>query len=154
MDQEANPRNIHQKALKLSSMENQSASEKLKELIAEKEAQHLEEEIILKEHFHLIYDSLKPINLIKNTLSEAITSPDIRHNLLNAAIGFSTGYIAKKIFVNRPNGIIKNIEGNMLQLLIAAKVTDNADEIRSVIKTIFYKITHWNSPQHENSIPE
>jgi hypothetical protein len=23
-----------------------------------------------------------------------------------------------------------------------------------VIKTIFYKITHWNSPQQENSLPE
>jgi hypothetical protein len=23
-----------------------------------------------------------------------------------------------------------------------------------VIKTIFYKITHWNSPKQENSVPE
>jgi hypothetical protein len=36
----------------------------------------------------------------------------------------------------------------------ASNTTDNADEIRSVIKTIFYKITHWNSPKQENSVPE
>jgi hypothetical protein len=131
-------------------MKNQSASERLKLLIIEKEAQHIEEDKMLKEHFHAVYDSLKPINLIKNTLSEAITSPDIRNNLFNAAIGFGTGYIAKKLIIKRPDGLIENIEGNMLQLLVAAKVTDNADEIRSVIKTIFYKLTNWRRVHAEN----
>lgn len=150
MDQETHQRDIHQKAIKLSSMKTQSASEKLNWLIAEKEAQHIEEERVLKEHFHLIYDSLKPINLIKNTLSEAITSPDIRNNLLNAAIGLGTGYLAKKLLIKKPDGLIQNIEGSMLQLLVAAKVTDNADEIRSVIKTIFHKVTNWNKAPQEN----
>jgi hypothetical protein len=131
-------------------MKTQSASEKLNWLIAEKEAQHLEEERELKEHFHLIYESLKPINLIKNTLSEAITSPDIRNNLFNAAIGLGTGYIAKKLLIKKPDGLIENIEGNMLQLLVAAKVTDNADEIRDVIKTIFHKVTNWRRRHVEN----
>lgn len=150
MDQEAFKGDIHQKAIKLSSMKTQSASEKLNWLIAEKEAQHLEEERELKEHFHLIYESLKPINLIKNTLSEAITSPDIRNNLFNAAIGLGTGYIAKKLLIKKPDGLIENIEGNMLQLLVAAKVTDNADEIRDVIKTIFHKVTNWRSRHIES----
>jgi len=124
-------------------------AEKLRLLILEKEAQHLEEERMLKEHFNTIYESLKPINLIKNTISEAITSPDIRHNLLNAALGFGSGFVARKLFIKNPNGIIKSIEGSVLQLLVAAKVTNNADEIRSVIKTIFHKISNWKKDKQK-----
>jgi hypothetical protein len=135
-------------------MKNLKPSETLRLQIVHKEAKLLEEELMLKEHFNVIYDSLKPINLIKNTLSEAITSPDIRHNLFNAAIGFGTGYIAKKLFINRPDGFIKTIEGNIVQLLVASKVADNADTIRSVMQTLFLKLTNWNKDKHEITNPE
>jgi len=124
-------------------MKEMKPAEKLKTLILEKERQHLEEELELKESFNTMYETLKPINLIKNTLSEAFTSPDIRHNLFNAVIGMSTGFVAKKLLIRNPNGMIKSIEGSVLQLLVAAKVTNNADEIRSVIKTIFHKLISW-----------
>jgi hypothetical protein len=125
-----------------------SPSEKLTLLILEKEAQQCYEQGELKAELKAIYENLKPINLIKNSISEAIRSPEIKDNLLNAAIGLATGFIAKKLINFRSNGLFKAIEANILQFIVAAKVTDNASDIRSFISSIFQNAsTKQTSPE-------
>ena len=48
-------------------MEKINAAILLKQLILVKEAEHIVEGKLLKDHFHLTYESLKPINIIKDT---------------------------------------------------------------------------------------
>jgi len=78
-----------------------------------------EEELAsLGEQFKLTYESLKPLNLIKSTLFEATSSPDIRNNVVNNLVGLVTGYASKKLLFGSTNNPIKKIAGTVLQFVI------------------------------------
>ncbi len=51
---------------------------------------------LLKNQFHTSYESLKPINIIKNTLEEFSSSTEIKSDMINNAISIGSGLLAKK----------------------------------------------------------
>jgi len=128
-------------------MKKAKASISLKQLILVKETEHFVEGKLLKEHFHRTYESLKPINIIKNTFKEIISAPDLKTNLVDAAIGFTTGFVAKKIFTGRSHNPLTKLVGNILEMVIAGKVAKNADEIKLIGSIILKKIIN----QHVDS---
>jgi hypothetical protein len=91
----------------------------------------------LKQQFEITYQSLRPINLLKNTLHEAITSPDITNNLLNNAIGITTGYISKRVFTGTSHNPLIKLTGSLLQFTIANAVSQHPDTIKLIGKNIF-----------------
>lgn len=121
-------------------MEQQEAFFLLKQLISEKESEHLTEEKILKTHFHAAYQSIKPINLIKNTFKEVISSPYFKTNVVNAAIGLTAGFVVKKLFIGESQKALMKLSGIILELVIANKVSKNADEIKSIAGIVLKKI--------------
>ncbi len=127
-------------------MEKGHTTTSLKQLILEKEAEHQAEGKLLKEHFHLAYESVKPINIIKNTIKEAIYSPDLKSNVINATIGLSAGFVAKKIFTWESQNPLTKLLGIILEIVVASKVTKNADEIKSIagimLKKLINKYSH------------
>ena len=48
--------------------------------------------ILMKEQFKLTIESLKPLHLLKETLA----SPSVKDNIIDSAIGMTSGYIIKK----------------------------------------------------------
>jgi hypothetical protein len=52
---------------------------------------------LLTEQFHISYESLKPINIIKSAFREVTSSPDLKKNVVNTAIGIGTGTITKNL---------------------------------------------------------
>jgi hypothetical protein len=117
--------------------------EKLQEeilLLENRQAHELQE---LKEHLHLVHESLKPSAMVKNLFSEVTESPDIRGNLLNTAIGVTTGYLASKVLVGSTHNPIKKLMGTVLQFAISNLVSHHTDGIKSIgmnlIKKIFSK---------------
>jgi hypothetical protein len=84
-------------------------------LLKNKQADELD---VLKDQFRITYESLKPINVIKSSLHEIATSPDIKNNLLNNAIGLGMGYLAKKLLVGASHYPIKKILGTLLQFAV------------------------------------
>ncbi len=128
-------------------MEKLKAAVVLKQLILVKESEHLIEGKLLKEHFYLTYESLKPINIIKSTFKEIVSAPDLRTNVVNTAIGLTAGLIAKKIFTGKSDNPLKKISGIILEMVIASKVTKNAEEIKSIAAIIIKKIIN----QHVDS---
>jgi hypothetical protein len=105
--------------------EKQKLSEAIEQLKLEK-AQKL---LVLREQLSISYESLKPVNFIKNTVEDAISSPDLKKSLLNNAIGLATGYLSKKVMMGGSHNPIKNIVGTMLQFLVTNVVAKNSDEI-------------------------
>ena len=97
-------------------------------LLRYKQAQEL---MILQEQFQLTYDSLKPVNLIKNVLSDITHSPDIKGNILNNVIGLTTGYLSKRILLGSSHNPIKRILGSVLQFVVAKVVTKKSDSFTS-----------------------
>ena len=102
----------------------------LKEEILLLEAEHTNNTIALKEEFKLTYYSLKPLNLIKDTLKELTTVPDFKLGLVNSTIGIGAGYVAKKAVIGTTQNPIKKLLGTLLQVGITGIVSKNGDGIK------------------------
>ena len=50
----------------------------------------------LKQQVHRSFESLSPLNYIKNTLHDITSSPDIKADLWNGVVGLTTGYLSHK----------------------------------------------------------
>ncbi len=116
----------------------------LKEVIAELEKKKEAEEAAMKYQFHETYETYKPANILKNTLSEVSASPKFRHNLLNVALGLGAGYLSRRLMVGRQAGILKRVIGTAVQFgvtsLIAKKGSEsdpNSSNTKGLLKRIF-----------------
>ena len=128
----------------------------LKELILIKEAEYLIEGKLLKEHIHLAYESLKPINIIKSTFNGIFSATNLKTNAVNGAIGLATGFVAKKVFTGKSHNPLIKIFGSVLQFGISALVAKNPDTIKSVggyiLKSIFRKKETDSETYHGHSV--
>jgi hypothetical protein len=101
----------------------------LKEVIDELEKKKDLDEAAMKYQFQETYESYKPANILKNTLTEVSASPKFRHNLLNVALGLGAGYLSRRLMVGRQAGLLKRVLGTAVQFgittLIAKKGSDN-----------------------------
>ena len=104
-------------------------AEELKDVIAELEKKKDIDEASMKYQFQETYESYKPSNILKNTLSEVSASPKFRHNLLNVALGLGAGYLSRRLMVGRQAGLLKRVIGTAVQFgvttLIAKKGSDD-----------------------------
>ena len=107
-------------------MKHRTETDSLNEQILLLEAKQSIELKALKDQFHVTYESLKPLNLIKSAFNEATTSPDIKNNLLNNAIGMTTGYLSKKVLVGSTHNPLKNVFGTLLQFAIGNVVSKHS----------------------------
>lgn len=91
---------------------------------------------LLKEQFHLAYESIKPINLIKTLFHDVTTSPEIKNNLVNTAVGISTGFLSEKLLFGNSNNPLKRGLGALFQFAVANLVSNNSQRIQSVGKNL------------------
>jgi hypothetical protein len=89
------------------------------------------------------YNSLKPANIIRNTLHTLSVEPDFKGDLLNAGVSLAAGFVSKKIAVGSTHNPIKQLLGTFLQMSVTHFVAKNADSIKETthqaIKSIFGK---------------
>ena len=92
---------------------------------------------LVNDQFKITYESLRPVNIIKNTVKDIVKSPDILTNILGAVVGMGTGYLSKKIVVGASSNIVRNILGSLLQVGVSNSVANHPDAIKSVGQYIF-----------------
>ena len=98
-------------------------AEELKIRIRELESQRIVDEQAMKSQFHETYEQFKPANILKNTVKEVTSSPAIRNNLLNLALGIGTGFLSKKLIVGKKSGLLKKTLGTVLQFGVTSLVS-------------------------------
>jgi hypothetical protein len=118
-------------------MKSITTSADIKMAIQELELQQGRELFLLKEELKRTTEGLKPINIIKTALKNAVTSPDIKTDVFKAAIGLTTGILAKKLVIGKTFNPFKKIFGIILEMAVANKVVKNADEIKSTGSILF-----------------
>lgn len=105
-----------------------------------------EEEKLLRLQFHITYESLKPISLIKSTFNEAVSSPELKDNIFNTSIGLTAGYLAKQVFLRISKSPVKKLIGSALMLSITKVVAKNPETIKvlgtELLKSIREKISN------------
>jgi|ERR1035437_3898825 hypothetical protein len=95
---------------------------------------------LLKEQINTTVTSIKPVNLFKRAVTDAVSSPFLIDNILNAAIGLTSGYLSKKIFIGASGNIFRKLFGSVLQLGVTTAVAEHPGGIRSFGQFIFKRI--------------
>jgi len=98
----------------------------------------------LKEQFHITVESLKPLNLVKNTLAGIVSSPPVKTTIVNSAIGVTTGYLAKLALMGATRNPVTKIVGALLQFAVAGFVSKHSDGIKSTGEYLMKRILKKN----------
>ena len=100
-------------------MKRESATANLHETISLLKLREKAELQALKKQFHLSYESLKPVNLIKSTLKNVTSSQGIKGTLLKTVVGLATAYFSKRLLFRVAQKPIKKVLGTLLGMGIA-----------------------------------
>lgn len=103
------------------------------------------QEVEMSESLQNIMESLKPVNILKNTIEEVRESTPLKNNLLKVALGLGAGYLSNKLLVGKSAGIVKKALGTALQFGVTYFVSKKSDDDvenqptkkKSLLKRIF-----------------
>lgn len=113
-------------------MRHKNETDSLNELIILQEIKYDTELELLKEQFHIAYESIKPVNLIKSVLHEVTASPEIKNDMASNVIGLGTGFLSKKLLVDGSHSPVKRVIGTVVQFAIANLVSKHSDTIKTI----------------------
>jgi hypothetical protein len=113
-------------------MKNRNETDALNELILAEEFKHANDLEQLKDQFHLAYESIKPINLVKNLFHQATASPEIKSDLVSNAIGLGTGFLTKTLLLGFSHNPIKKVVGTVFEFAVANLVSKHSDKIKRI----------------------
>jgi hypothetical protein len=103
----------------------------LKEAIRLLEETQVSEGRILKEQFFIVLESIKPVNLIKSTFNEVVSSPNLINNIFSTTIGLAAGYLSNKTIVGSSGNLFKKLLGTLLQFGVTTLIIKNPEAIKS-----------------------
>ena len=101
----------------------------LQEAILRLEQRRREQEQDLSAHFKHTYQSLQPMNILKNTFNGVASSPGVRGNLLKAGLGLGAGLLTKKLFFGGSGSVIKKLLGTAVEVGVTKAVTHKTGSI-------------------------
>ena len=113
----------------------------LRAVIVQLEHKENGEWALLKAQLFDTCESLKPINIIQRACKEAVSAPGLKTNIINAAIGTATGFIAKRAILGKTHNPFAKLLGVIIEMVVATKVVKHADEIKSFGSIIIKKMT-------------
>lgn len=118
-------------------MEKLNARETLKASILELEQRRDSQGRMLKEQVHSTFDTLRPINLIKNTLKDIAGSGELKGNMVNTSVGLTVGYVAKILFQGFSKSPVRRIIGSALMFGVTNLVSKNPKTTKKVGGLLF-----------------
>lgn len=121
-------------------MQTISSTADLKDTIQLLEIEQAIKKELLKEQFHITYESLRPINIIKNTLKDIAATPNLIDNVLGTVAGLASGYLTKKIVTGTSANIFRKLIGSVLQLGVTNVVAQHPDAVKSFGQFVFQQI--------------
>ena len=123
-------------------MKNKNETDLLNEQLIIVEDKRANDLMLLKEQFHLAYESIKPVNLVKNLFHNITTSPEIKNNILGTAVGLSTGFLSKKLLMGSSHNPLKRSLGTLIHFAVTNLVAKNSQQIQTfgkVLLNVFLK---------------
>ncbi len=101
----------------------------LAEAIRVMENQQRAELDLLKRHFEFTVDQLNPVNIVKEKISEAVSSigetvssDSFKSKALKFGVGLASGFLTKKLIVGSSGGIFKKLLGMAVQAGVSGLV--------------------------------
>ena len=131
-----------------------TSKEKLEKAILHLEMKKDIEGKDLKIHFNNTYEQLRPINLIKNTIADIEHSPELKNDLIRAAIGLAIGYITKKIIVATSANPLMATIGSIVQIAVSGLIARNPDFIKKIAIHFLRFILNFRLQRQQLRLPE
>jgi len=122
-------------------MQNITSIADLKSAIQLLEVEQVDKGKLLKEQFYITWESIKPANIIANTLNDIEKSPYLIDNILGAALGLVTGFYSNKLIFNPRGNKLKKLIGVALQFGVTNLVAKHQGTIRSIGQVVFRHLT-------------
>ena len=110
-----------------------NAKEALNHKIILLEIKREQELAALKNQFYSTCESLKPINLVKDSFKELVQSSDLKGDILDTTLSLATGYLSKKVITGFGQTPIKNFFGTLFQIGITNVVSKNIVDLKSEV---------------------
>lgn len=121
-------------------MENITTSVELKNAIQRLTVEQAISGQLLKEQFYFVHESIKPVNLLRSTLHEIVSSPHLMDNIIGMAVGLATGYVSRIAVVGVSGNLIKKLFGSIVQLGVTNTVAQHPGAIKSIGQYFFQHI--------------
>jgi len=112
-------------------MGNITCASDLHQAIALLETEQQQNELILKAQFKLTYESFKPVNLLRNSIKDIASEPELINNLIGATVGMASGYLSKKIVVGTSHNIFRKLFGSLVEFGVADLVARNPEALKT-----------------------
>lgn len=130
-------------------MEQINSAAELRAAINDLERKHKADHEALKEKFHLTYESIKPINIIKHTLREAVESFDLKENMLITAAGISTGFLSEKFVVGDSKSPLRKLIGAAAVFGVTNYVATHPEAVKRVGRNVLRLISSFISTEDD-----
>lgn len=110
----------------------------IKERIAFLEKRQSQQIILLKEQAFITFESLKPINFLKDTVKDFTSQSELKEEIFDGIAGVTTGFLSKKLIVGTTNNPVKKLVGTLFQVGITALIAKKSSKIKA-ISEVFLK---------------
>jgi hypothetical protein len=97
---------------------------------------------LLKEQLSVVYESLMPVNILRNTLKKFFGKSDLIDNFSGSAMGAASGLLMKKIFIGESGNSFRKLIGSFIQMGISKIISQNSEVIKSFIQSVFQYFFH------------
>ena len=131
-------------------MKKKSPNDLLDEEIQLLETKRDVELIQLKQELNGLLESLRPINIIKDTFKKVTDSTDIKEGIGNTAIGVASGFLVKNILFRKTLNPLKLIARVILQTVTTGVVATNSDKIKSKSQNLFHAVFSAFTPRKKS----
>jgi hypothetical protein len=121
-------------------MQNITTSTELHDAILHLEEQQVVRGLALKEQFFVVVESIKPVNILRSTISQVTSSPDLLSGMLSTTVGLAAGYLSNKTLVGSSANLFKKLLGTVLQFGITTMIVKNPDAVKSLGQILLHRI--------------
>ena len=121
-------------------MHNITSTAGLKEAIKLLEAEKAANRKLLKEQFVNTYESFKPASLLRSTLHDISSSPNLIENILGTALGLGAGYLSRSILPGVTAMRFGKLLSPVLQLGVTNFVSKQSGNLRSLGEVMLLRI--------------
>ena len=104
----------------------------IKQLIFQLENQQAIDLQQLREQLHQTYESIKPINLVRNTFKEVVASEELTDNIVNTSVGLAAGYVSKTLFEKASHSPFRKLMGTALLFGVTNLVAKNPHTVKAI----------------------
>jgi hypothetical protein len=112
----------------------------LKDAIQHLKVKHKLEGKELKEQFEMAYESIKPVNLLKSTLKDIVSSKEIKGDIVNSSIGLAVGTLSKLLFVRSSRNPLRKLVGSIIMLGVSNLVSKNPGPVKKLGQNVLKMI--------------